>query len=169
MMRYAELTGVLRFWDDGADANGTHDAFLVVQWEEHPHAVTVSGFGDFHITRKLICELAEWMQSRGITRMRTTRERGRVMLLGKPQGDGTFLHSIEAISAYCAEPDDRRRYPPGVEAPARASPAPRRRRGETEWQDTIPIEPRRELEDHERATEVDIEIQRGPGPKDAAA
>lgn len=139
MIHITHIASGARFWDDDTAVYGSrYDASVVIQWEG-PKAVMLSAFTVNHgseVTRKMLRELVTELDRLGVQRIRSTREHGRLLPMAKLMPDGTFVNDVAELVAYCAS-EERRRYPPGL-APKPPAPGQQRRRGEPEWQDTVP-------------------------------
>lgn len=139
MIRYTELTGAMRFWDDDLAPYGSrYDASLHIHWES-PKTVNLTMFtlnAGGHVTRKLLRELVEKMVELGVERMRSTREHGRLLPLAHLQSDGTFINEVSELVEFCAR-EERRRPPPGRRPPAQPE-GQQRRLGERDWQPDPP-------------------------------
>jgi hypothetical protein len=152
------LVAVARFFEPGTVYGQRYAASAVLQWEG-PKVLNVSAFtvnSGHHVSRAMLREFVDELVKLGIERIRATREHGRVLPLGVKQSDGTFLHDVAELVEYCAR-DERRR----PARPAPPAPGPQRRRGEKDWQPTVPdgLNPSHELENHSRPSDPP-EIQR---------
>jgi hypothetical protein len=144
------LAATARFFDPQTVYGQRYAASAVLQWEG-PKALIVSTFtvnAGHHVTRTMLREFVDELVKLGIERIRATREHGRVLPLGKLQSDGTFLHDVADLVAYCSK-EERRQRPEG-KPPV---PSPQRRHGEKDWQPTVPDGLSHQLENHVRASD----------------
>jgi len=146
MIHFLPIVGLMRYFDAEAPIYGAHaDAALLVQFET-PKTVFVSIFKASQSkppTRKLLRETVLHLAEKGVDRMKSAPELGALLPMSHLQHDGTYFSQVSELIEFCAR-DDRRHTP--APQPVKGQ---QRRRGEAEWQDTVPSRSH-ELENHVR-------------------